>query len=355
MPAIKDSLWTAQGTTPSEIEAALREMLGERHAEHSGYTPARVLNLVCVVDRQWSGEIANRLRNVGDSHASRTIVCAVEPGRTTLDAVATIASDREPGQGEFALTRETIVVNVGPSHLSHLDTIVDPLVVTDIPTVLWAPHGHHRAIESLRRLAQVIMLDSVDDPEVSEALARADSLAAELDVVDMAWLRTLPWRERLAATFDPEHLRPQLAMISSVDVRHQPDSMASAFLLLGWLASRLDWQVSPLLPSADGLRGSAHAHRQDVMLTLTPAPQMQVRGLLGLTVETASGRRLSLDRGPGGLRAHYSNERKHIERSWTVLGASRGEGGILANAIRAALARDRVYLPALRATTGMVR
>ncbi len=57
-------------------------MLSERHAEHAGYMPARVLNLVCVVDRAWSGEIANRLRNVGDSHASRTIVCAVEPGRT---------------------------------------------------------------------------------------------------------------------------------------------------------------------------------------------------------------------------------------------------------------------------------
>ncbi len=82
---------------------------------------------------------------------------------------------------------------------------------------------------------------------------------------------------------------------------------------------------------------------------------MQVRGLQGLTLETASGRRLSLDRGPGGLRAHYRTTAGQVERSWTVLGASRGEGGILGNAIRAALARDRVYLPALQAATGMVR
>jgi len=355
MTTVKDSLWTAHETTPSAIEEALRELLSERHAEHAGYTPARVLNLVCIVDREWSGEIANRLRSVGDSHASRTIVCSVEPGRTSLDAVATIASDREPGPGEFALTRETIVVNVGPGHLAHLDTIVDPLVVTDIPTVVWAPHGHPEAVESLRRLAQVALIDSIDDPEVSEALVRARSLADSLHVVDMAWLRTVPWRERLAATFDPIPLRPQLATISSVEVRHQPDSVASALLLLGWLASRLDWHCSPLLPSGDDLTGSAHAHRQDVTLTLAPAREMQVRGLLGLTVETASGRRLSLDRGPGGLHAEYSNYRKGIERSWTVLGASRGEGGILGNAIRAALARDRIYLPALQAATTMVR
>ena len=355
MPAVKDSLWSAQDTTPSEIEEALRALLAERHAEHAGYTPARVLNLVCIVDRAWSGEIANRLRTVGDSHASRTIVCTVEPGRTHLDAVATIASDREPGPGEFALTRETIVVNVGDGHLAHLDTIVDPLVVTDIPTVVWAPHGHTEAIEALRHLAQVVLLDSIDDPEVGDALDRARSLANSLHVVDMAWLRTVPWRERLAATFDPESLRSQLGLISSVEVRHQADSVASGVLLLGWLASRLDWRASPLLPSGGQLCGTAHAHRQDVTLTLTPALDMQVRGLQGLTLETASGRRLSLDRSPGGLLAHYRNDRKEVDRSWTVLGASRGEGGILGNAIRAALARDRIYLPALQAATGMVR
>lgn len=355
MPAVKDSLWSAQDTTPSAIEEALRQLLSERHAEHAGYTPARVLNLVCIVDRAWSGEIANRLRSVGDSHASRTIVCSVEPGRTGIDAIATIASDREPGPGEFALTRETVVVSIGPSHLAHLDTIVDPLVVTDIPTVVWAPHGHTEAIEALRRLAQVVLLDSIDDPEVGEALDRARSLADSMHVVDMAWLRTVPWRERLAATFDPEPLRPQLGMISSVEVRHQADSVASALLLLGWLASRLGWQCSPLLPSGERLSGSAHARRQDVSLTLAPAHDMQVRGLQGLTLETASGRHLSLDRGPGGLRAHYRNDRKAVERTWTVLGASRGEGGILGNAIRAALARDRIYLPALQAATGMVR
>jgi glucose-6-phosphate 1-dehydrogenase len=37
----------------------------ERHAESDGYVPARVLNLVCIVERQWSGEIANRLRASG--------------------------------------------------------------------------------------------------------------------------------------------------------------------------------------------------------------------------------------------------------------------------------------------------
>ena len=65
MPAVSDSVWSAQGTTPGDIEAALRAMLKERHSENASYVPARTLNLVCIVDKQWGGEIANRLRHVG--------------------------------------------------------------------------------------------------------------------------------------------------------------------------------------------------------------------------------------------------------------------------------------------------
>src|SRR3954454_5927376 len=100
MPAVSDSHWSPQWKTPADIEAALRAMLKERHSENAGYVPARSLNLVCIVDTRWSGECANRLRHIARAHAARPIVCAVEPKRKTLDAVATIASDVHPKPGE---------------------------------------------------------------------------------------------------------------------------------------------------------------------------------------------------------------------------------------------------------------
>jgi glucose-6-phosphate dehydrogenase assembly protein OpcA len=354
MPAVSDSVWSAQATTPSDIEAALRAMLKERHSENASYVPARSLNLVCIVDKQWSGEIANRLRHVGHAHAARTIVCAVEPRRTTIDAVATIASDVHPKPGEFALLRETVVVDIGEQHLAHVDTIVDPLVVTDLPTVTWAPHGHQEAVDALLPLTQVVLLDSIDEPDMRDALRRALNLQEEVYVVDLAWLRSTPWRERVAATFDPPHLRPDLRTISAVTIRHQPESGVAALLLLGWLASRLGWQLGPLIARGDALVGSAHSRRQDVKLSLQPAPDQQVRGLAGVTLETASGRHFELDRGPGGLQAYYRNA-KGQERRWVVLGASRGEPGILGEGIRQALLRDGTYAPALRAACGAAR
>ncbi|MEA2380498.1 MAG: hypothetical protein QOH72_469 [Solirubrobacteraceae bacterium] len=351
MPAVSDMMWSAQATTPGDIEAALRAMLKQRHSENASYVPARSLNLVCIVDKQWSGEIANRLRHVGHAHAARTIVCAVEPRRTTIDAVATIASDVHPRPGEFALLRETVVVDVGERHLPHIDTIVDPLVVTDLPTVAWAPHGHQQAIEALLPLTQVVLLDSIDEPDMRDALRRSLTLLDDVYVVDLAWLRSTPWRERVAATFDPPHLRPDLRTISAVTVRHHPDSAVAALLLVGWLASRLDWQLSPLIARGNAFVGSAHARRQDVKLRLEGAPDLRVRGLAGVTLETASGRHFELDRGPGGLQAYYRNA-KGEERRWVVLGASRGEAGILGEGIRQALLRDPTYAPALRAACG---
>src|ERR687884_756013 len=193
--------------------------------------------------KRGGGKTPTRLRHIGHAHAARTIVCAVEPRRKTLDAVATIASDVHPKPGEFALLRETVIVDIGEQHLAHVDTIVDPLVVTDLPTVAWAPHGHQEAVEALLPLAQVVLLDSIDEPDMREALRRALTLLDDVYVVDLAWLRSTPWRERVAATFDPPHLRPDLRTISAVKVRHHPESAVAGLLLVGWLPPRLGRQL----------------------------------------------------------------------------------------------------------------
>src|SRR3954454_23041691 len=179
MQATVDSVWRESDTTPGAIEEALRGLLKEVHEVNASYVPARVLNLVCVVDREWSGEIANRLRRVGRYHASRTVVCSVERGRTTIDATATVSTEGSPRVGEFAVMRELVIVTVGERHLPDLDTIVDPLVVTDLRTAVWSPHGHPEAVDALTTgraggnpIAQVVLLDAVDEPNVEAALAR---------------------------------------------------------------------------------------------------------------------------------------------------------------------------------------
>ena len=341
---MSEDLWAEQDTTPDAIEAALRELLRQRHAANPSLVPARVLNLVVLADRDWRGEISNRLERVGRYRASRTILCTVEKGRHTLDAVMVMSYDETPG-GTLGVIHEKVEIDVGPEHLPRLDTIVDPVLGAELPTMLWSPHGFHDAIGVLLPMTDVVLLDSDDQDELG--LSRAAELLEQVYVVDLAWLRTTPWRERLAACFDPDDRRPALASLDRVCIRHHPLSAPSAALLAGWLTSRLGWTASPLASrNGDGHHGALRTRQgADVEVELTPVDQ-EAPGLAGVTVSWSGGS-LSLDRGGGGLTASESLADGR-ELSWRILGASRGEGGILGEGVRQALLRDATYGPALR-------
>jgi glucose-6-phosphate dehydrogenase assembly protein OpcA len=348
-----DEVWSERDTTPAKIEAALRNIVIEHHHSDHPFVPARVLNVVVVVDGQFRGEIENRFERVGRYHPSRLVLCAVEDGRQTIDAWAGVGTDdAEPRPGHIAVARERVELEIGPRHLAKLDTIVDPLLVSDLATMVWAPHGHDEAVDSLRRLAQIVLVDTQDEPDVGESLDRAAELSKHAYVVDLAWLRSTPWRERVAAAFDPPALRAALGSVASVTVRHRQDSLAAGLLFCGWLSSRLGWRPDSLVQRGDAFSGHARGRRQDVLIKLELADQ-NAPGLAGVTIETAAGEAISLDRAPGGLAARR-RARDGVEQTWTVLGASRGEGGILGEGVRQALLRDPTYGPALACARAMV-
>lgn len=370
MSSTSDAVWSEEGTTPEAIEAALRRLVNQRHSENGAFAPARALNMIAFVDSAFSGEIANRLRGVGRYHASRMIVFSYEPDRTRLDARVIVTADREPGEGELGLLRENVIVEIGERHLDDLVTIADPLVVTDLATLLWSPHGHQEAVDTLLELSQAVLVDSVEDPSFGDAVRRACELGRRAYVVDLAWLRSTPWRERLASAFDPPAMRAELARVESITVRHHRESTAAALLIVGWLASRLGWEMQPLRANGRTLAGvaviktdaptgaegapveTANVDGRTISIRLEQAPELDVRGLQSVAISTSSGRRLGLRRGEGGLRARSRDEQGR-EREWTILGASRGEGGILGEGIRQALLRDPTYGPALQAAETM--
>lgn len=382
LESLPDAVWSAEGTTPDAIEGALRDLVKERHGEGGTLAPSRALNMIVFVESAYSGEIANRLAAVGRYHASRLVVLSYEASRTRLDARAVVATDTEPQHGELGLLRETVTVEIGERHLDDLVTIVDPLVVTDLATLLWSPHGHPEAEDELLELSQSVLLDSLDDPSWRAALDRACALRKQAYVVDLAWLRSTPWRERVAAAFDSSTMRAELRRIDAVSVRHHPDSTVAAMMLVGWLGSRLGWQMSPLTAKGAVLTGSAiapsdgeltagatgpsagqvdsddaSAHKcrergHTIAIKLEQAPEQTVPGIESLAVCTASGRRVGLKRGTGGLRARSRDEHGR-EREWTIVGASRGESGILGEGIRQSLLRDPTYGPALAAAEAM--
>ena len=283
-------------------------------ARTPAYVPARVLNLVVRRrPRVAAARSPTGCARVGRYHPSRTIVCAVEPrphdarrGRDDRGAVG------DPATGELgAAARDGRASTCGERHLAHLDPIVDPLVVTDLADVRVVaarpPRGGRRAAATSRRSC---CSTRVDEPDAARrGPPRARSSPSEAYVVDLAWLRSTPWRERIAATFDPPQLRPELRTISAVTVRHHPES-AVAGAAAARLAGRRGWAGSPSpLVARQRARCTArpHARRQDVRAAAGARPRrMSVRGLAGLDARDRVGARAARwTAGPGGLRARY--------------------------------------------------
>ena len=201
-------VWRSERTTPAQVEAALRAMLIERHGEYAGCIPARTLNLVCVVDARRARR-SERLRGLGRRYASRTIVCSVEPGRTAIGALATIASDMHPRPGEFAVLRETVVLaarRAAPAAPRVDRRSTGRLRPADRRLVAATTRTRVRA---LLPLSQVVLLDSI------EAGLRARRCAARTwlehaRVVDLAGCARRPGASAWRASIPPP-LRADLA------------------------------------------------------------------------------------------------------------------------------------------------
>src|ERR687889_2172893 len=117
----EQAVWSDQDTKPTAIEGALRKLLAERHAADEAFVPARVCNLIAIVDRDWRGEIENRLEQVGRFHPSRTVVCAVEKGHKGIDAY--VALGTEETAGDIKVGSERVELVIAEEQLDRLETI----------------------------------------------------------------------------------------------------------------------------------------------------------------------------------------------------------------------------------------
>jgi glucose-6-phosphate dehydrogenase assembly protein OpcA len=102
---------------------------------------------------------------------------------------------------------------------------------------------------------------------------------------DFTWIRLEPWRQLIAQFFDPSEVQPCLDHISQINIAYAErrqesgSGFAAALLIVGWLASRLGWQViEPLEPRKAGgwtvpmIARGADGKARDIQIRLMPDP-----------------------------------------------------------------------------------
>jgi glucose-6-phosphate dehydrogenase assembly protein OpcA len=224
-----------------------------------------VLTLLVVAARPETEERALDAINVlATRHPSRAVVLA--PG--DLDGPARFdaqifAQCLVPARGAVETCTEQIVVQCGGELAQHLAELVTPLLIHDLPVVLWWPDdppiGRGQFNELLEE-ADRMLVDSGtfrDDGALRLVALEEVVRGRRSAVFDVGWLRLALWRELLAGLFDHPLLTPELPTVRSlrIDVARPGTTLrtSKAALFTGWLAARLGWRL--LEPLA--MRGSA--------------------------------------------------------------------------------------------------
>jgi len=244
-----------------------------------------VLTLVVIAPRPETAERAlAAIGALNQRHPSRAIV--VSPGDfdgpALMDAHIYAACKLSERAGAEMCTEE-ILVKTGGELSQHLSRVVTPLLIHDLPVVLWWPDDPpfgSRQFTEVVGTADRLLVDSGSFHE--DGGARLAGLATVVSdgtaVSDIGWMRLTLWRELLAGLFDHPLLLREIDHIRHVriDISRPTSTMriSKAAFYCGWLASRLGWEVKEPLSrhpdDEDMLAGSFRHGRREIKVELRP-------------------------------------------------------------------------------------
>jgi glucose-6-phosphate dehydrogenase-like protein OpcA len=308
--------WRSRAHSIEEVEAELARIWAQTNFQvdvngdqvnDERHVAARtsVMNLVVIARRPEVGErTAAIIQMLTGRHPSRTtIVQPADPdGPSWLDALI-VAHCVMPRANAPETCAETIHLTCGGEAGRHLDAIIAPLLIHDLPVTIWwpedPPFGTPPA-DDLLATADRLVVDG--SGWRGTGLTQLVKMAAAADrfpiaISDFALLRQSRWREAIAAIFDIPDFLPYLRHIRRIAVTYgvrdefgaETTNIVKPLYHAAWIGSRLGMQVTKPLaamhvggprrptgrqsalanPSA-GLGASLRMDRTDVSVLIRP-------------------------------------------------------------------------------------
>ncbi|PJI85427.1 glucose-6-phosphate dehydrogenase assembly protein OpcA [Luteimicrobium subarcticum] len=218
-------------TTANDVGKRLVKLRDEGGA----VTLGRVLTLIIRVNEDGLEEAVQAANDASREHPCRVIVVSPVGARNhkaSLDAEIRVGGDA--GASEVILLRPT-----GPI-IDHVDTLVTPLLLPDVPIVVWWPSEspERPAEDLLGKIAHRRVTDSTKET-ASEKMLRRLAEQHEPGDTDLAWARVTLWRALIAAALD----QPPYEDVTEVVIEGE-SGHTSIDLLAAWLGLRLKCAVT---------------------------------------------------------------------------------------------------------------
>jgi len=314
--------WTSNATTVAEADELLaklwassearRFLISDAPADSTTGEPVAVrtgvMNLAVVANgAERAAHAASILASLPRNPSRTLFIVPRDPeGPATFAARLEVFCAITPrGDGTSACT-ELLWIDVGGPAAHHLASIVPPLSLHDLPTLLWwdAPvNAAENDVRQLMRGVDRIIVDGATQPGDGLNTMRTLSAAAEnagVALTDFALLRQGRWRDSIATMFDEVSAAPFLNAINKISVDYSGGKGSSASINVvrpayhvAWLASRLKASIKAPLHLGDGAGWRAELHdqlRHAIAVELNPVESVLGAGTT-IAVRIAADRR----------------------------------------------------------------
>lgn len=231
-----------------ELEAVRWGLHEDSEAAQHAAAEARasVLNLITVVTNEATlGSVQRVLDGLSITNPSRTLLLLAQHDRDAPKLEGQVSAQTRTETGH-RVTTERVVLHAHGEPALHLASLVTPLLIPDLPVMLWwpgQPNFDSPLLRSLCELSDRLIVDTDDGFEETHLrrlldVARGDWGRAEIG--DFNWARLMPWRHLTAQFFDMPGMVARLNQFHGVTIHHGADgSTIQAKLLGGWIKGRM--------------------------------------------------------------------------------------------------------------------
>ena len=200
---------------------------------------------------------------IATHHPSLSIVVRDQPHVRAGRIDASVMAHPVDSQLNQPVPCELVVLRVQGAAGSHLAGLVDPLLVSGVPTYLWwlgtPAFGKDELMDALH-IADALVLDSARFERPYQSFLALAELALhthrKLGIADFQWQRLTPWREAVAQFFSPQDRLGMLKGVGELGIDYTGDgrgNRVAAAMLVGWLASSLEWKLLHAAAGAGGV------------------------------------------------------------------------------------------------------
>ncbi len=219
---------------PEKIRKELSDLwvnLGKEKDGDAGVLRACSMTLIVAVDESDDPtRIGETIAMLMREHPSRAIVVRVRDSSEFYLSAQVIAQCWMPFGNRRQICCEQVEITASLPSLGDLPAVLLPLLVADLPVVLWA-----RSVPGMKALAGIagkLILDSTTAAD----LKLVAEMAKDRRVADLAWVRLTHWRELIAQIFENKCYLTELPKLTKARITYAgPQPKAPAFYLAAWL------------------------------------------------------------------------------------------------------------------------